>query len=198
MQRGLAFSLFVTLLAAGCAQPGTVDSASQVTPPGSHSLTPSLQPSPSRFLAACVDPSASPAPASASSAPAPASVNPSDPEEQFRINSQANKAFRNRGVLPPQAMAAVQPCVAKVRAGLDRLRASGRFDGPSIEQVLTDAGLVDVQSRRPGRLDTAGGGGLLFCGNSGSGYVFGEHGTALTSVEAGGGIADGGCLPAPD
>ena len=64
----------------------------------------------------------------------------------------------------------------KVRAGLDRLRAEGRFDGPSIERVLTDAGLVDVESRKPGRLDTAGGGGLLFCGNSGSGYVFGEHG----------------------
>ncbi|WP_327003687.1 hypothetical protein OHA72_52935 [Dactylosporangium sp. NBC_01737] len=147
---------------------------------------------PSRFVAACADPAASPAPGSA--APPAATPNPSDPEERFR----QNKAFRNRNPLPPQAVAAVQPCVEKVRAGLDRLRAEGRFDGPSIERVLTDAGLVDVESRKPGRLDTAGGGGLLFCGNSGFGYVFGEHGRTLTSVEAGGGIADGGCLPAPD
>src|SRR4051794_3735140 len=177
MQRGLVPLAIMIMLAAGCARPGTADSADEVAPPTT------AQPTPSRFVAACADPAASPAPVSAAPS-AGRTVNPSDPDEQFRINSQANKAFRNRHPLPPQALAAVQPCVEKVRAGLDRLRAEGRFDGPSIEQVLTGAGLVDVQSRRPGRLDTAGGGGLLFCGNSGFGYVFGEHGTALTSVEA--------------
>lgn len=187
MQRGFAPFGLVVLLAAGCAQPGTVDAADQVAPP-----------TPSRFVAACADPAASPAPGSVAPTAATAVPNPSDPDEQFRLNNRANKAFRNRNPLPPQAVAAVQPCVAKVRAGLERLRAEGRFDGPSIERVLTDAGLIDVESRKPGRLDTAGGGGLLFCGNSGFGYVFGEHGPPLTSVEAGGGIADGGCLPAPD
>ncbi|MEV4513612.1 hypothetical protein AB0K00_32170 [Dactylosporangium sp. NPDC049525] len=186
MQRGLVPLAIMIVLAAGCARPGTADSADEVAPPTA------AQPTPSRFVAACADPAASPAPGSA--APPAATPNPSGFEER----SLQNRAFRNRNPLPLQAMAAVQPCVEKVRAGLARLRAEGRFDGPSIEGVLTGAGLVDVESRKPGRLDTAGGGGLLFCGNSGFGYVFGEHGQALTRVEAGGGIADGGCLPAPD
>ncbi|MFF5228308.1 hypothetical protein [Dactylosporangium sp. NPDC000521] len=58
-------------------------------------------------------------------------------------------------------------------------------------------------SPRVGRIESSlcnanAGGGLLFCGNSGLGYIFGEHGPPRTTVDAGGGIADVGCLPAPD
>ncbi|UWZ57578.1 hypothetical protein Daura_16290 [Dactylosporangium aurantiacum] len=185
-------TLIVLLTTAGCARPGRVDAASDATPG-------SPRPAPSRSVAACADPDASPAPATgAPGTPGTATAGTPGSEDQFQRDNQANRAFRQRGVLPPQAMAAVQPCVAEVRAGLDRLRAEGRFDGPAIERVLTDAGLAEVESRRAGRLDTGDGSGLLFCGNSGFGYVFGQHGPAGTTVDAGGAIADGGCLPAPD
>ncbi|MEU0555623.1 hypothetical protein [Dactylosporangium sp. NPDC006015] len=195
MQRGLApLALAVLLAAAGCSASGTADSASQVTPSAPR-------PAQSRFVAACAAPVSSAAAAPSSSAvpsAVPSASASLDPEEQFRLNDQANNAFRQRRALPPQYMAALQPCVEQVKAGLARLRAEGRFDGPSIEGVLTGAGLAEVESHKPGRLDANAGGGLLFCGNSGLGYVFGEHGPPRTTVDAGGGIADGGCLPAPD
>jgi hypothetical protein len=34
--------------------------------------------------------------------------------------------------------------------------------------------------------------------STGQACVFGEHGPDATAVELGSGIADGGCLPAPD
>jgi hypothetical protein len=126
------------------------------------------------------------------------SLSEQDREELFNRNYAANKAFRNRHPLPPQVMAANQPCVVAVRTGLNGLKAKGRYDAASIEQILTGAGLTAVIARPPGRLDLAGSGGLLFAGETGQGCVFGEFGPDVTDVNFGSGIADGGCLPAPD
>jgi hypothetical protein len=112
--------------------------------------------------------------------------------------NQANKVFRNRHPLPPQIEVANQPCVDAVRAGLVELKARGQFDAVSIEQALEASGLAQVIARRPGRLDLAGSGGLLFAGATGQGCIFGQYGPDITEVNFGSGIADGGCLPAPD
>jgi hypothetical protein len=126
------------------------------------------------------------------------SLSEQDREELFRRNYAANKAFRNRHPMPPDIVAANQPCVDAVRAGLVGLKAKARYDAAAIEQVLTAAGLISVVARPPGRLDLAGSGGLLFAGDTGQGCLFGEFGPEVTEVNFGSGIADGGCLPAPD
>ncbi|NJC69577.1 hypothetical protein HC031_07555 [Planosporangium thailandense] len=159
-------------------------------------------------LAACVAPSAGAGLATDVPSPAVTSAYPDLPTsgplneqqrgEQFQRNKAANNAFRERRPLSAAVQAANKPCVDKVRAGLDQLRKQNRYDAASVEQVLTSAGLTSVTARPPGRLDLGRGGGLVFAGSTGQGCVFGRHATDETTVEFGSGIADGGCLPAPD
>lgn len=188
----------------GCARPG---GSNQATAPSTRTSDPGVQ------LAACVDPalgspsstapsSTAPSMTAAATGPVSEETGPQSEErergEAFQRNRDANKAFRDRRALPPDIVAANQPCVDKVRTALDRLRAERRYDEASITDVLKAAGLVGGYARRAGRLDTAGSGGLLFAGETGQGCVFGEHGPVSTTVEFGSGIADGGCLPAQD
>jgi hypothetical protein len=198
---GVAAGIFLT----GCAKPSrpTADAA-----PDATTTTAAPASTATIRLATCVNVSAPPVSNAVTSAAAPTTNRPEprlsgaqteqDREELFRRNQEANKAFRNRHPLSPQVLAANQPCVDAVRAGLERLRAQNRYDAAAIQQVLNTAGLTSVVARPAVRLDLAGSGGLLFAGSTGQGCVFGEHGPASTTVQFGSGIADGGCLPAPD
>jgi hypothetical protein len=135
-------------------------------------------------------------PSVSASAPRP----PTEQElaEQFARNQAANKSFRNRLPLRTEVYEANRPVADRVLAGLQRLRAEQRYDADSIRQVLVDAQLIDVTVRPRGRLDTGGGDGLIFAGTGNRACVFGEHGPTSTTVDIGGPIMDGGCLPAPD
>jgi hypothetical protein len=123
---------------------------------------------------------------------------PSGPDADFADRQRANKAFRDRYALSAAAQARNQPCADAVRAALEDLRRRNRYDDKAIVEVLTAVGLTGAVARPAGRLDVAGNGGLLFAGWTGQACVFGEHGPAATTVDVGGIIKDGGCLPAPD
>jgi hypothetical protein len=120
-----------------------------------------------------------------------------DPDEQFRRNHDANKAYRNRQPLSPAADAANRPCAEELRRNLTLLAAGNTYDAESIKRILVGMGLTEATARPPGRLDLAGSGGLLFAGWTGQACVFGEYGPNVMTIEYGSMIADGGCLPAP-
>ncbi|MGC9670430.1 hypothetical protein ACNTMW_28285 [Planosporangium sp. 12N6] len=212
MKRGVAGIILLTVILAACARPGR-DGAAVVTPPPestpSGSAPPgSAPPGSAPSLASCVKPAAAAGRSTGAPSPTPAPTGPDLPTagpldeqqraEQFRRNKEANGAFRGRRPLSPAVEAANQPCADTVRAGLDALHRQQRYDPDAVEQVLASAGLTGVVARPPGRLDLGGSGGLVFAGSTGQGCVFGRYGPDGTSVEFGSGIADGGCLPAPD
>ncbi|GIJ28814.1 hypothetical protein Vqi01_39760 [Micromonospora qiuiae] len=121
-------------------------------------------------------------------------------QEEFLRQQAANKAFRQRGNLDPEASDGARACAAEVSQGLNLLPVGGQ-DEPEqevVERALAVTGLVDVVVRPPGRLDLGPGNGLLFAGWTGRACVFGSVRRDDIQVEVGTRIADGGCLPAPD
>ena len=110
-----------------------------------------------------------------------------DPHDGIALLPGGGTGFRIR-FLPTQ----------EPKAGLNQLHAQQKFDAASIEDVLRGVGLDEVIARPAGRLDLAGRDGLLFAGSTGQACVYGEFGPDVTDVQLGSGIADGGCLPAPD
>lgn len=119
-------------------------------------------------------------------------------ERQFMLNYQANKMFRERHPLPADLAAANVRCVDEVRAGLTELDDTHRVDVVAVTNVLVKVGLSNPTVRRPGRLDIGPGDGLIFARHTGAGCLFGSVSRTDVTVEVGGGILDGGCLPAPD
>ncbi|WP_341718227.1 hypothetical protein QQG74_31470 [Micromonospora sp. FIMYZ51] len=120
-------------------------------------------------------------------------------QEEFLRQQAANKAFRQRGNLDPEATAGAQACAAEVSRSLN-LFTSGGQDEPeeeAVRQAVSATGLLDVVVRPPGRLDLGPGDGLLFAGWTGRACVFGSVRQDDIRVEIGTRIADGGCLPAP-
>ena len=101
-----------------------------------------------------------------------------------------NERYRERMELPEEAAAAAQEFVAPVQAGLEEIRVSGTISIETVEQVITDAGLPQPQLR-------SGAGDVLFgvAGPEG-GCVFGAVTPEEVTIEVGGNIMDGGCLPA--
>jgi hypothetical protein len=141
--------------------------------------------------------------AARAAAPAPTGRLPSDPEaregELIQRNMDANHAYRSRGVLPAGAVPGAVRCAIVVEDALKALHRKKVYDDPArIQAAVRGAGLPDAYVRRPGRLDTGPGGGWLFAGDTGQACVFGSYGASGYEVEYGTGIADGGCLPAPD
>lgn len=197
------------LLLPGCAKP-----TSSADGPDQPSVS-----MPTSGLASCVNPKAT-APATAQPRTAPpktaptltasasgsasgpdesgAPTPPPDPEREWAKKHAENKAFRERSALPPLYVAAAQPCVERIRAGLATLRNQQRFEIADVTRVLEDVGLPNPMVRRPGRFDQGYLDGVVFGTSTGVGCLFGEHGPKVSSVEVGGMIADGGCMVAAD
>lgn len=111
---------------------------------------------------------------------------PYDPDHAMAQNDR----HRERMPLADDSRAAAEEAAEAARPGLEALRASGELSGDAVGKVLTDAGLTSPYVRGDYR-------GVLF-GAEGpeGGCVFGEVSADAVTIEAGGYIRDGGCLPA--
>lgn len=102
-----------------------------------------------------------------------------------------NEMYRQRMELGAEARAANERLVAPITAALEALRtADGGFSEEGVRTALADAGALAIQTR-------TGAGDVLFgaAGPTG-GCVYGAVEAERVTVEVGGIIMDGGCLPA--
>lgn len=185
------------LLVIGCARAGSVTGGSKPSPypTGTAVASAPAITMPSVGLAACVDASATPL---AEDSPTGASATGAIATDQFDVNQEANNMFRQRRPMPALYVAAARPCLLQVRAGLQTLRSQNRYDNDSVAQVLRGAGLTDITTRAPGRLDLGPGDGVVFAAETGVGCIFGQHAPEESTAEFGSAVADGGCLVAPN
>lgn len=111
---------------------------------------------------------------------------PYDPDQAMAQNER----YRDRMEISPEAAAAAESVAASLRPMLEALRTSESISVGAVEQAITDAGLAHPQVR-----DDYGD--ILF-GVDGpdGGCLFGAVTADGVSVEVGGYIMDGGCLPA--
>jgi len=116
----------------------------------------------------------------------PENCAPYDPDAAMALND----AYRQRMPSSNESPAATAVLVDGVRARLDDARADGGWSEESVRALLEEAGLSDIQTR-------TGAGDVLFGAvPPGGGCVFGALEEQAVTVEAGGYILDGGCLPA--
>lgn len=101
-----------------------------------------------------------------------------------------NERYRDRVDLSDESRAAAEEPAASVRTGLETLRASGDLSVNAVEEVFADAGLTDIQTLGDERAVAFG------AAAPEGGCIFGEVSADVLSVEIGGVIMDGGCLPA--
>ncbi len=123
------------------------------------------------------------------------------PEEQWRRNQQANKAYRQRGPVQPGAEAAATPIAARLELVLKRVDDQDLRDLESVSAALRAAGMAPQYGPREKSGRDVGRSGVIlaFEVSDGSSYacVVGEVTRPQGhSVQVVGGIADGGCLPA--
>lgn len=110
-----------------------------------------------------------------------------DPDEAMALNDQ----YRERMRLTPNAQAAAEAYVTPVASSLEEMRQDGPpWSEHAVVDELVRAGLSDVQIR------SAAGDVLFGAQAPAGGCVFGALEAERVSVEAGGYIMDGGCLPA--
>lgn len=111
---------------------------------------------------------------------------PYDPEQAMA----QNEVYRERMELSEEASAAMEGKVEPLHTSLEELRASGTFTEETVTQAITDAGLEHPQIRE------AYGDVLFGVAGPEGGCLFGAVTPEAVSVELGGYIMDGGCLPA--
>lgn len=120
--------------------------------------------------------------------PVPEGCAPYDPDAAMR----ANDAYRQRGELPPDMREEALAHRDQIAEALSEAVAAGPLTADGAKAALEPLGYESVQSYGSSEV----GGGLAIGVSTGSGCVYGDvHGTEV-SLEVGGGIADGGCLPA--
>jgi hypothetical protein len=149
------------------------------------------------LLAGCGAPASAPADGTTTDSPTAACPEPVtgeapegcatyDPE---RLTS-GNEQYRQRRDLPEDAVAASEALVSATTASLERLRVAGPVSQDDVRAALDELGLLSVQTR-------TGAGDVLFGAVAPEGgCVFGAVEAEAVTVEVGGGIMDGGCLPA--
>ncbi len=113
-----------------------------------------------------------------------------DPDAGMR----ANDAYRQRSELPPEWRDSAVEHRDQIAAALAAAVAAGPLTVDEARAALEPLGYDNVQAH--GSSEVASGG-LAIGVSTGKGCVYGEvRGTEVT-LHVGGGIADGGCLPAP-
>ncbi len=112
---------------------------------------------------------------------------PYDPDAAMAENDR----YRQRLPLADEVTAAASAHLPAVRAGLESLRTGGQaLTADAVTEVLEGAGLAGVQTR-------AASGDVLFGATAPQGgCVYGAVTPREVTAEVGGGITDGGCLPA--
>ncbi|WZO38156.1 hypothetical protein MRBLWO14_001935 [Microbacterium sp. LWO14-1.2] len=111
---------------------------------------------------------------------------PYDPDHAMAQNDR----HRERMDLDEDARAAAAQPAADLQRSLETLQASGSISLDAVEQALDDAGLVDPQVMGDERAVAFG------AAAPEGGCVFGELRADVVTVDVGGYIMDGGCLPA--
>lgn len=111
---------------------------------------------------------------------------PYDPDNAMAQNER----YRDRVDLADESREAAEKPAQSVRAGLERLRTSGGLSVAAVEEVFADAGLTDIQTIGDERAVAFG------VAAPEGGCIFGEVSADVLTVEIGGVIMDGGCLPA--
>jgi len=111
---------------------------------------------------------------------------PYDPDHAMAQNDR----YRERMELSDEAAAAAAQPVSDLRGHLETLRTEGEISIRAVEAALGEVGLLDAVVRGDERA-------VEFAATAPEGgCVFGEVRPDSVSVEAGGYIMDGGCLPA--
>ncbi|TDE08468.1 hypothetical protein [Jiangella asiatica] len=113
-----------------------------------------------------------------------------DPDAGMR----ANDAYRQRSELPPEWRDGAVEHRDRIAAALTEAVAAGPLTVDDAFAVLQPLGYENVQAH--GSSEVANGG-LAIGVSTGSGCVYGEVRDTEVTLHVGGGIADGGCLPAP-
>ncbi|WP_456286135.1 hypothetical protein M1D46_16580 [Microbacterium sp. JZ70] len=110
-----------------------------------------------------------------------------DPEHSMAQND----AYRQRGELDPAVEEAARDIAEAAADDLEALRTSGEpVTADAVVDLLEAEGLSSVQTRE-------GAGHVLFGAVAATGgCVFGAVAPEAVTIDVGGGIADGGCLPA--
>lgn len=111
---------------------------------------------------------------------------PYDPDHAMAQNDR----HRERMGLSEEAQAVADETIPPIRAALDALRAAGELSPDAVEDVLTEAGLTGIRTTGDQRAVEFG------ADAPAGGCVFGQVSAEVLTVEAGGYILDGGCLPA--
>lgn len=111
---------------------------------------------------------------------------PYDPDNAMAQNDR----YRDRVDLSEESRAAAEQPAEAVRTGLETLRTSGDLSVDAVEEVFAAAGVAHVQTFGDERAVAFG------AAAPEGGCIFGEVSADVLSVEIGGIIMDGGCLPA--
>lgn len=111
---------------------------------------------------------------------------PYDPEKSMALNDR----HRERMGISDDARAAAEEKIDEVRPALEALRSSGELSTDAVADVFADAGMPYAQTLGDERAVAYGVTAPL------GGCIFGEVSADVLTIEAGGYIMDGGCLPA--
>ncbi|CAH0228913.1 hypothetical protein SRABI44_02737 [Microbacterium foliorum] len=158
------------MLLAGCATATT--GLSTASPSASASASPSPTPT-----AACPQ---------VEGVELPADCAPYDPDNAMAQNDR----YRDRVDLSEASRAAAEQPANEIRTALETLRTSGDLSVDAVEDAIADAGLAGIQIIGDDRAVAFG------VAAPEGGCIFGEVSADVLSVEVGGIIMDGGCLPA--
>lgn len=168
----LLLVIATTMLLAGCATATT--GLSTASPTASASATASPSPTPT---AACPQ---------VEGVELPPDCAPYDPDNAMAQNDR----YRDRVDLSEASRAAAERPATEIRTALEALRTSGDLSVDAVEDAISDAGLSDIQIIGDERAVAFG------VAAPEGGCIFGEVSADVLSVEVGGIIMDGGCLPA--
>lgn len=168
----LLLVIATTMLLAGCATATT--GLSTASPTASASATASPSPTPT---AACPQ---------VEGVELPPDCAPYDPDNAMAQNDR----YRDRVDLSEASRAAAERPATDIRTALEALRTSGDLSVDAVEDAISDAGLSDIQIIGDERAVAFG------VAAPEGGCIFGEVSADVLSVEVGGIIMDGGCLPA--
>ncbi|MGK3949451.1 hypothetical protein [Microbacterium sp. K2] len=111
---------------------------------------------------------------------------PYDPDHAMAQNDR----YRDRVDLSDESRAAAEQPATEIRTALETLRTSGDLTVEAVEDAISDAGLSGIQTLGDSRAVAFG------VAAPEGGCIFGEVSAEVLSVEIGGVIMDGGCLPA--
>ncbi|WP_157534277.1 hypothetical protein [Microbacterium sp. Leaf320] len=137
-------------------------------------------------------PSESPSPTPTAACPQiegvelPPECAPYDPDNAMAQNER----YRDRMDLSEDSRAAAETPANEIRTALETLRTSGDLSVSAVEDAIAAAGLTGIQTLGDERAVAFG------AAAPAGGCIFGEVSADVLTVEIGGIIMDGGCLPA--